>query len=512
MSENQRKIVAAKGDEIIQRKARIEELIAEAILKSEFYASGEKLDIDAADSVTIINKGLNILVKNSFHKLSMIKINIQSDKDLLNILNNPQQQLMEGNKQAETELFNFISQRSEVNLPTTMQELKTRFTKKPYGWTFIDIVGVLATLFRQNEIKLNYNGSKLTVEDKNILRYLTNERELTNILIKVKTQIDSALIYKARDIAKEIFETQNLDDDGEKLASQIKNELIPTVISEIQELQIKHKPYYPDKSLLHESKNLLKSLISMVDSVEFLDTFVSKSEELKTWKNRYKYLKSFLTGSQVAIFEDSYNVYCIINENLGYLSDDAKNLLNELNSILTEKTPYLKIKDLPPLCERCKKVYNDELEKYMEEAENSYSESISFLIKEINGYGLDSSAYVSQMKYIEHTIKFPKGIANIIAAQQNIKTMEEKLLQSAIQDQAKASVKSIDDNQINAVNEEPSAVAAQVQVKTLEYINPVTLIETKSVLETEEDVDDYINKLSAELKKKIRNNKRIKLQ
>ena len=34
----------------------------------------------------------------------------------------------------------------------------------------------------------------------------------------------------------------------------------------------------------------------------------------------------------------------------------------------------------------------------------------------------------------------------------------------------------------------------------------------KQILETEQDVDNYINKLSAELKAKIRDNKRIRLQ
>ena len=48
-------------------------------------------------------------------------------------------------------------------------------------------------------------------------------------------------------------------------------------------------------------------------------------------------------------------------------------------------------------------------------------------------------------------------------------------------------------------------------VKELEFIKPAS-VSDKQILETEEDVDDYINKLSAELKAKIRDNKRIRLQ
>ena len=48
-------------------------------------------------------------------------------------------------------------------------------------------------------------------------------------------------------------------------------------------------------------------------------------------------------------------------------------------------------------------------------------------------------------------------------------------------------------------------------IKEIDFVNPVQ-VSTKPILETEEDVDNYIGKLSEELKSKIRANKRIKLQ
>ena len=49
------------------------------------------------------------------------------------------------------------------------------------------------------------------------------------------------------------------------------------------------------------------------------------------------------------------------------------------------------------------------------------------------------------------------------------------------------------------------------EIKEIAFVNPLQ-VSTKPILETEEDVDSYINKLSEELKAKIRANKRIKLQ
>ena len=48
--------------------------------------------------------------------------------------------------------------------------------------------------------------------------------------------------------------------------------------------------------------------------------------------------------------------------------------------------------------------------------------------------------------------------------------------------------------------------------KELVFVNPTNVVQSMQILETEEDVDNYINKLSEELKNRIRNNKRIKLQ
>ena len=67
-------------------------------------------------------------------------------------------------------------------------------------------------------------------------------------------------------------------------------------------------------------------------------------------------------------------------------------------------------------------------------------------------------------------------------------------------------------NDAQPVVEPDTAEQEIVQVKQLEFVNPVLIVGAEQVLETEEDVDNYINKLSAELKSKIRDNKRIRLQ
>ena len=67
-------------------------------------------------------------------------------------------------------------------------------------------------------------------------------------------------------------------------------------------------------------------------------------------------------------------------------------------------------------------------------------------------------------------------------------------------------------NDAQPVVEPDTAEQEIVQVKQLEFVNPVLIVGAEQVLETEEDVDNYINKLSAELKAKIRDNKRIRLQ
>ena len=84
----------------------------------------------------------------------------------------------------------------------------------------------------------------------------------------------------------------------------------------------------------------------------------------------------------------------------------------------------------------------------------------------------------------------------------------EKLLKQISEDSI--AKKNLELQQLTGTEEHPDS-EPMIQ-KELVFVNPTNVVQSMQILETEEDVDNYINKLSEELKNRIRNNKRIKLQ
>jgi hypothetical protein len=66
-----------------------------------------------------------------------------------------------------------ISRSSIKNLPTTMRGLIDQFSKIPYGWKDMDIAGIVLTLFKKQEIRLELSGENIATTDMNVINYVT---------------------------------------------------------------------------------------------------------------------------------------------------------------------------------------------------------------------------------------------------------------------------------------------------------------------------------------------------
>ena len=66
----------------------------------------------------------------------------------------------------------------------TMKNLLDKFETDPYGWREIDIAGITARLFKQQKLRLLYQGSYLESKDQNIPSYLRKKTEVEKLIIR----------------------------------------------------------------------------------------------------------------------------------------------------------------------------------------------------------------------------------------------------------------------------------------------------------------------------------------
>ena len=506
-------ILKSKGTEILERKSRVKALLEQAIMESTFYTAGDIVEVTATSAAAKIENALKIVVENTYNNLNYVVEHVGAEREIYSRFTTTQTKLNEPNKRALDELLSYLTMNSQMNCVVSMQNLKTRYTKKPYGWAMLDVAGLIADLASNNQITINYNGAVVNKGDNNIIRYLTNDREIQNTIIKIKTQIDSAKVQEVISICRDLFEKSNLQDDGDKLANQIKSEFIPERLEELHELKAQYtNSKYPDKPIVEAGIEVFKALRDEPDANALFDMLISKAEELKNWYSNYKLIKSFF-GSQKAIFDEALRACDLIKNNEIYMDiykgpdmDELRNIHKQISDLLNTEKPYSIIKELPPLTSKLNEVFKKAVEAFknveIQATEGRYAE----IRQEAERLGLNEMKYINE--YNDNVIRQVASVRDfgeMTAVTNKGYNFYRDLLQRMT---VEAQQKVIE----TANNDEYKETVQQAEIKEIEFVNPVKAIKTNGFLETEEDVDAYISKLSEELKAKIRANKRIKLQ
>ena len=512
-TEVQNRIITNKGNEVLERKKRVKTLIEQAIIESTFFSAGQILDLTTNSVTAKVEEALKIVVENTYTKLHFVKEHANNETEIYKRLNSGQEKLSDPNEQARKDVDNYLQIQNQMNMSTTMQNIVTRYTKRPYGWAELDIAGLVADLVATNKVQMFFNGAVIQPNEREAVDFLTNDKKISKVEIKVKAQIDSAIIQQIWTISRDLFEMQDLSDDGEKLANQVKDEMTK-LVDGLRDLKSKYtNDEYPDKQTVEIGIETFNNLKSELDVKTFFDKLINKDENLKEWKSSYKLVKSFF-GSQKPIFDEALRVASLYDRNAVYVDNaELKEISEQIKGILSNPKPYSNIKDLPALKEQFNNKYNELLNEFKSKINTEIEKLNALVNEEASKLGVDSEKY---SELFRNNVLNSLGNTNEFG---ELKALKEKadnycntLLKQINDDANRKAQECVVENNYNATADDTQIQTQPViQTKELEFVKTSELIDTGKTLETEEDVDALINKLSCELKSKIRNNKRIKL-
>ena len=163
------------------------------------------------------------------------------------------------------------------------------------------------------------------------------------------------------------------------------------------------------------------------------------------------------------------------------------------------------IKELPPLTNEIKTIYQELFKDYKDGVGEIISDYAYSLAEEATKAGLDSEPYSHKFKVNVTTVyETVNDFSKLRAVREMSSRYFDELLKQINADAIAKQAAQME------VTEDVQTEVKPV-VRELDFVKPANICD-KQILETEEDVDAYINKLSEELKSKIRNNKKIKLQ
>jgi len=309
-----------------------------------------------------------------------------------------------------------------------------------------------------------------------------------------------------KSVMRDMFDKNAIPEKETELYS-FSQGLLNDELRDIEQISVKYSDEirYPGKEGIGNYVLLLKKLLNVTDPSAFLETVADERDELVGMRQKVEPVISFFGSKQVEIFRRLSKKIETFRRNDRFLSEDARSDVKEIESILASNEPYSQIKDLPQLEGRIGA---------------SLSESLSGL-KHAVADRLQSARDDVEIELgvcSGFTDKFKQSVIDLFD------DVEEKISESDDCAFVKLQLGEMDELQRHAHGLIESCIegiratekSGYGTIGTTDDWVPVKFIDTsifktKKDIETEEDLDEYLENLRAAMQKILKENTKIKV-
>lgn len=505
-----------KRNEVSKRKERVKSLLVDALKAAEIYVNSQKLEIKEKDPVERINDGLKMLIDCNYTKLGYINSFIDSPGDINNILTQEVEQMSfveDPNKLALEEVSSYIERYTARNLPMTMKTVINIFQKAPYGWSEEDIEGLVARLFKAQEIKLQLNGEYLDINDRELVKYLTRREYAEKLLIEKRIKISTVLINTAKEITKEVFGRSALPSDEDGLMRKIK-EFMQEECNHINQLLENYRyTKYPGKNVLEDGKRLFTALLKIRDAKEFFEEIQNKKEELLDYGDYAHDVKKFFDpeGKQKEIFDKALHMVEVYEKNKTFVSDKTViELYEQIAKIINSQEPYGEIYKLPDLIDKFREKFGELLEEEAKPIKEIVESDKKTVLDEVSLCPFKDKYYEVFKKGFDdllHRLDVADNFHEIIAMKEESNRLKLRYLNEITKEDEKQKY-SYDGTNIDVF---PERVPEKPKQKKIVTISIAHILRGTRNIESKDDIEKLLSEIRARLERELNDDTVIKI-
>lgn len=515
LPENIQNILNNKRVEARQRRQRVRDLLEQALKESTCFLNGSQVNIKGSTVREKINEALRLLVENIYTSLHYVQDFTANESELKAFLTSNIIQISadEGpNEQAKQEIYNYIRLQTEFKKQIRVKTLYDRFTHIPYGWRELDIAQVLAELLKEQQIRIRYNAEYLEPEEdaNTLMTVFTKIREADRGIVLLRQKVDESLIRSVRRMTRHLFDTRDIADDEDGLVKDIRT-LIDAKTAEINAYKDRYEDRkYPGVSLLNKGLEYFLQFDKGMDNVTFFNRFIELEDALEQWFDDVQYVKDFFNSVKKEIFDRGLATLETYHDMKGYVQTETViRAMEQLATILNDPIPYDDIKEIPTLIHH----FEEEVERVLQEKKVHAKEQVQLDFDEAS---LQAKQYGVSKETAQRVNEYYESLFQQIASYTDIYKVDAAVTQSqsyklevirAIRQEIKAwqRKKELAQKETSTQIADPVVKRPVIHKETVKATDLIFV----QTLETEEDVEKYINTLRNKLQQIIKANKQI---
>ena len=376
--------------------------LEKAIVDAKVVVHGETMAIKAGTAKDKLDAALSGLVESVYSKLNMVNHFVESDADILAILNGSADAdiSLVGSGTNNEDALNEISQWLELKSvgPTiSMGDVQRRYQAIPYGWKEIDIAALIARLIAQQKISIKYGGAVVAKDDRRLVDYLRKKSEVDKAVVARRIAPSEDLMRKSISFLRDYLGAMDIPSDEDGLVRFVLN-TFETKLAHYQGLLDQYaQNRYPEKEQVVNARDLAQDILSQCkDNVALLNRMVQKQDDLLDSDEDMEGVELFFK-SQRTVFDEAVKQMNRISRERDYFATDpdTQEVFRTISAILAMPKPYNRIGELPELIGKVKAAYQALLDLKKEEVAENIRQCMQD-VHQLAGEARDAGALLKQ--------------------------------------------------------------------------------------------------------------------
>lgn len=487
-----------------------------AIEGAQFYVDGEHLEIKAGNAKSKIDQSLEYLVAHVYSKLDLITDNAGSDADIIAILTGAVTALpgMEPNRDAASAMEEYLEMQDAKRLPTSMADVQSKYSAIPYGWKEIDIAAVVAQLIYSQKVTIKYAGNTIQPNDPKLPDMLRKKSEIGKTSISKRKTISATTMRDVKSMLRDYFDVMDVPEDEDGLIRFV-TERFGEQRDYYASLDARYDGHkYPDHALVQEAIHLMDDVLSQKkDNIALIECVLKKEDALFESKEAMSNGIENFFKTQVTVFDQAVQFEKSLHDDLDRIAEneEAHKALNTIRMITMVQTGskfnYNRIRELNPLMDMVRTAHDKMLEEKRAEVLETVRQCMEATHIAANG---DSKA----SHLIEKSDQYFSQCKEKIAELKSLALLDAMFLPMCqYKDDTVSNIESVlappaPKPQVQPT--QPGKEVAPAKKKVVRAYNRQVVFQAKT-LQTDADIDDYVEKIRFQLKQLLKNCDEIKL-
>ncbi len=491
------------------RRERLIKLLGEMLADASYFVAGQRLEVSSSTPQSALDEAIKYLIENTFPKMGYLKTLCDERlKEIQAILRSDGiaqhdlgMDLPESNPRAIEDIRDYIELSTKSSRQIVLFDMVTgRYANRPYGWPAFEVVLLLSKLYMTGEVQFVSGGAAIPKNE--LYETLTTQgRRWRRITVVQRVRARPEEVKQARGLGREVF--AEMGPDVEHALFEFLKEKLEGWCDRLNEYRtLAGTGSYPGGEDIAGGLSLVNGLLSSDTSKAFLEKFIGRRADLIDFSGAFHDLKHFYEH-QRPMWDRLRQASARFKLNRMELErDDAAGpALLRMSEILAAPHPYKLIMEAEGLIHTVGDVNEAMLSTRRAKVLDLIGTHSNALSTDIVAGGGDNELKTVLLAPLEDLIKQVAAydsLAHISQAEIEAVRLRDEAITKAEQSLANQAEKS------KSVEDKPV-------LKPRRVVSPMKLVQA-TYLETQADVDVFLDDLRVELADALSKNERIEIR